>query len=367
MKRAFVGKDEVIELLGVSLVARENLFILGPPGTAKSAIVQDMARRIEGQSFDYLLTRFTEPNELFGPFDIRELRNGNLVTNTEGMLPKATFVFLDELLNANSAILNSLLMVLNERVFRRGREFRKLPTMLVVGASNNLPEEEALRALFDRFLLRVNCDNVPSESLEQVLHAGWALESRDPAKPALSVEEVTQLQNQINDVTFGKVTHSLVELVGLIRKAGIYLSDRRVVKLQRMIAASALMCDRTEADQSDLWVMRYIWDTIEQQEILTAIVNRFLESDSTESSTAATRHLLSKTVHKPDPENLARDLETLESLINSDAERKDAAVYRDRLAILGNQIEWVGNDQQRDQLKQSVTSLLEKLDDQSSE
>ncbi|MCA9220956.1 MAG: AAA family ATPase, partial [Planctomycetales bacterium] len=109
MKSAFVGKDEIIDLLGVSLVAGENLFILGPPGTAKSALVQDLARRVDGPMFDYLLTRFTEPNELFGPFDIRRLREGDLVTNTEGMLPEAAFVFLDELLNANSAILNSLL------------------------------------------------------------------------------------------------------------------------------------------------------------------------------------------------------------------------------------------------------------------
>src|SRR5208337_1508842 len=122
MKSAFIAKDEIIDLLGVCLVAAENLFILGPPGTAKSALVQDLARRLDGRVFDYLLTRFTEPNELFGPFDIRKLREGDLVTNTEGMLPEASLVFLDELLNANSAILNSLLMVLNERVFRRGRE-----------------------------------------------------------------------------------------------------------------------------------------------------------------------------------------------------------------------------------------------------
>ncbi|HVW01584.1 MAG TPA: AAA family ATPase, partial [Planctomycetaceae bacterium] len=176
MKSAFVGKDEVIDLLGVCLAARENLFILGPPGTAKSALVQDLARRLEGRVFDYLLTRFTEPNELFGPFDIRKLREGELVTNTEGMLPEASFVFLDELLNANSAILNSLLLVLNERVFRRGRETRSLPTLMVVGASNHLPEDEALGALFDRFLLRVHCDNVPQERLADVLTAGWKLD-----------------------------------------------------------------------------------------------------------------------------------------------------------------------------------------------
>ena len=122
MKKTFVGKDEIIDLMGVSLVAGENLFHLGPPGTAKSALVFELGRRLEGRIFEYLLTRFTEPNELFGPFDIRKLREGELVTNTEGMLPEASLVFLDELLNANSAILNSLLMVLNERVFRRGHQ-----------------------------------------------------------------------------------------------------------------------------------------------------------------------------------------------------------------------------------------------------
>src|SRR5262249_14307690 len=158
MKESFVGKDEIIDLLGICLVAGENLFLLGPPGTAKSAVVQELARRLDGRVFDYLLTRFTEPNELFGPFDIRRLREVELVTNTEGMLPEAAVVFLDELFNANSAILNSLLTVLNERVFRRGRETRRLPTLMVVGASNRLPEDEALGALFDRFLVRVRCD-----------------------------------------------------------------------------------------------------------------------------------------------------------------------------------------------------------------
>ncbi len=120
LKHTFVGKDEIIDVMGLCLAAGENLFLLGPPGTAKTALVHEMGQRLHGHFFEYLLTRFTEPNEIFGPFDIRRLREGDLVTNTEGMLPEASLVFLDELLNANSAILNSLLTLLNERVLRRG-------------------------------------------------------------------------------------------------------------------------------------------------------------------------------------------------------------------------------------------------------
>ena len=179
IKQSFVGKDEIIDLLGLCLVGGENLFLLGPPGTAKSALVHALAARMEGRSFDYLLTRFTEPNELFGPFDLRRLREGELVTNTEGMLPEASLVFLDELLNANSAILNSLLLALNERLFRRGKESRRMKALMFVGASNHLPEDDALKALFDRFLLRVRADNVPPEQLLAVLDAGWKLQRTD--------------------------------------------------------------------------------------------------------------------------------------------------------------------------------------------
>src|SRR6476660_2285030 len=178
LKDQFVGKDDIIDLMGICLAGRENLFLLGPPGTAKSAMIRELSKLINGKTFEYLLTRFTEPNELFGPFDIRKLREGDLVTNTEGMLPEAALVFLAELINANSAILNRLLMVLNERVFRRGRETRRLPLLMVIGASNRLPEDEALAALFDRFLLRVRCDNVPTEQLQNGLVAGWEFESR---------------------------------------------------------------------------------------------------------------------------------------------------------------------------------------------
>lgn len=361
MKRAFVGKDEVIDLLGVSLVARENLFILGPPGTAKSALVQDLARRIEGQVFDYLLTRFTEPNEIFGPFDIRRLREGDLVTNTEGMLPEATFVFLDELLNANSAILNSLLLVLNERVFRRGRETRSLPTLMVVGASNRLPEDDALEALFDRFLLRVRCDNVNPEELSNVLAASWQLDFGPEGDGAtVSVEGVRALHGLLRHMDVAAVRPDYVKLIQRLRHAGISVSDRRAAKLQRLMGASALLCGRLAVNRTDMWVLRYIWDTEEQQDVLATIVKDALEKADEEETAAS--HPRSRGSDVPDPEHLARDLERLASRFESEElPASERACLRDQLGLLASRCQWVEDAQQRTHLESLANSLLERI------
>jgi MoxR-like ATPase len=357
LKQAFIEKDEVIDLLGVCLVGGENLFILGPPGTAKSAVVQELARRIDGRIFDYLLTRFTEPNELFGPFDIRRLREGELVTNTEGMLPEAALVFLDELLNANSAILNSLLMVLNERVFRRGRETRQLPLLMVVGASNRLPEDDALNALFDRFLLRVRCENVADTRLADVLEAGMNLE-RDGISPgpSLSVDDLRSLQKQVATIDVATIRPEYVRVVHQLRKAGIAVSDRRAVKLQRLIAASALICGRGRANPSDLWVLRYIWDTEEQREVVAAIVQPVV--DSVDDSAHAGMHPRASAGGRPDAEELARDLERIERQWQSaDPDDGCRAALRDQLGLLASRSQWLADAEQRTFLERRIGGL----------
>ncbi|MDA7951152.1 MAG: AAA family ATPase [Pirellulaceae bacterium] len=361
MKGIFVGKDEIIDLLGVCLVARENLFLHGPPGTAKSALVQDLAKRIEGNVFDYLLTRFTEPNEVFGPFDIRKLRDGELKTNTEGMLPEATFVFLDELLNANSAILNSLLLVLNERVFRRGRETQLLPTLMVVGASNSLPDDDALGALFDRFLLRVTCGYVPHEELSNVLDAGWKLEQTSvKERKTVSLTEVKDLHNLVKHVDFSEVRSHYVELIRRLRHAGISVSDRRAVKLQRVLAASALLCGRLKANRTDFWVLRYIWDTEEQKDILNTIIADVIEKSTDEEKEES--HTRSQNNEAPNPEHLSQDLDQLETkLKDSDLNERDLAYLQDQLGILSSRSQWVVEDQQREFLDNKIRGLWDLL------
>src|SRR5262245_23501618 len=212
LKQCFVGRDEVIDLIALAVVAGEHLFLYGPPGTAKSALIRHFALSVRGRYFEYMLTRFSEPNEIFGPIDIVRLREGTVATVTTGMLPEAEFVFLDELFNANSAILNNLLTVLNERVYRRGAETHRLPMLSLFSASNHLPEDEALQALFDRFLLRCHVESLKREAMPRLLTAGWALEQFTPAGSGVSAEELMELRARIYSVDLSGVTEAYMDV-----------------------------------------------------------------------------------------------------------------------------------------------------------
>src|SRR5207302_7711241 len=179
--------------------------LYGPPGTAKSALIRHFASALRGRYFEYMLTRFSEPNEIFGPIDIARLREGVVAVVTSGMLPEAEFVFLDELFNANSAILNNLLTVLNERVYRRGAETHPLPLLSLFSASNHLPEDDALRALFDRFLLRCHVENLKREAMPELLAAGWALEKSLPNESRLSAKDLADLSARVHQVDLSGV------------------------------------------------------------------------------------------------------------------------------------------------------------------
>jgi MoxR-like ATPase len=358
LKRRFVGRDEVIDLIALAVVAGEHLFLYGPPGTAKSALIRQFASAVRGEYFEYMLTRFSEPNEIFGPIDLVRLREGTVATVTAGMLPEAEFVFLDELFNANSAILNNLLTVLNERVYRRGAETHRLPMLSLFSASNHLPEDEALRALFDRFLLRCHVDNLKREAMPQLLAAGWALERLAPTEASVSADDLRALARRVYEVDLSGVTELYAEVVFKVRDLGVAFSDRRSIKVLKLLAASAVLCGRDRAAPSDLWVLRYVWDSEEQIAPLAALVNGILGQHRDE----AAAHPLAAVPGQVDGEDLARQLDGVERELQTDhLSLASLARLRERVADLADRAAWVGCDRSRQHLLERTGKLLERL------
>ena len=288
LEQQFLGKEEIIRLLFVAALAGEHLVMVGPPGTAKSALLRAFSEVIDARYFDYLLTRFTEPNEIFGPVDIQAFRQGTYRRRIEHMLPEAEVVFLDEIFKANSAILNSLLTILNARRYTHGTTTVNVPLISLFAASNEVPGDEALSALFDRFLLRVRCDYLDSYHFRGLLQKGIDIETKQmsegtgknkAARTVTSARELLGLQQHFGDfMHFSEdFLATFKGLVFQIRSEGIGLSDRRVVKLLKMFAASAIFDGRSEATDADFFVLRHVWNTPEQEELLQEIVGPVLD------------------------------------------------------------------------------------------
>ena len=286
LEETFLGKSESIRLMMIAVIAGEHMVLVGPPGTAKSALIRLFSKLVNARYFEYLLTRFTEPNELFGPIDIQKFREGEYHRRMEGMLPQAEIAFLDEVFKANSAILNSLLGLLNDRIYTVGGQRYRVPLVSAFGASNEVPNDEDLMAVFDRFLLRVHSENLDSYHFHDLLLRGIAHESSkidgsyDQIQPILSGEDLHRTQRRFAPrMTFSEEILSAYKgLVFQIRSEGISLSDRRAIKMLKLFAASAFLDGRATVDPSDFFVLRHTWNNLDQAEILDGIVGPVLEA-----------------------------------------------------------------------------------------
>jgi MoxR-like ATPase len=297
----YLDKSELVRMLLVTLVAGEHMLIVGPPGTAKSALVRHLARLIDARYFEYLLTRFSEPNEIFGPIDIKAFREGSYVRRVEAMLPDADIVFLDEIFKSNSAILNSLLSILNERRFFTGSASIQVPLSSLYGATNEIPNDDALGAVFDRFLVRTLSDNLDSFHFHGLIERGLRGEIEglanggnvgnvsagpggggtvdDGVRPLVSLAEIRLLKGRLaRHLQFPEDFLARYKgLVFQIRSEGVTLSDRRVVKLLKLFAASALVDGRPTVDDGDFFVLRHVWNSVDQIPIVDDIVGPVLE------------------------------------------------------------------------------------------
>lgn len=276
--RGLVEREALAEMIALSAVAGEHVLVIGPPGTAKSEAVRRIARAVDANIFEYLLGRFTEPSEIFGPIDLRRLKEGKVETETSGMLPEADFAFLDEVFKGSTAILNTLLGILNERVFRRGHSVVKCPLRVCVGASNALPEDESLAAFSDRFLVRVFVDPVPDPRLEELLEAGWNLDHQEngAAFHRATLADLDALTAAARHADLSRVRPHLAHAIRLLRGAGIVLSDRRAVRVQGLVAAAAALAGRARATDADLWPLVLAVPTREQQSLARECLNEVL-------------------------------------------------------------------------------------------
>jgi MoxR-like ATPase len=270
------------------------MLIVGPPGTAKSALVRQLARLVDARYFEYLLTRFSEPNEIFGPVDIKAFREGAFVRRVEAMLPDSEIVFLDEIFKSNSAILNSLLSILNERRFFTGSATIRVPLCSLFGATNEVPNDDALGAIFDRFIVRTLSENLDSFHFHGLVDRGVRAEAaaltaaatasvpaavEDDVRPVVTLSEIRRLQQRLPQfMSFPEEFIARYKgLVFQLRSEGVSISDRRVVKLLKLFAASALIDGRPAAHDGDFFVLRHVWNSTDQIPILEDIVGPVLE------------------------------------------------------------------------------------------
>ncbi|MBT9132465.1 MAG: ATPase RavA [Syntrophomonadaceae bacterium] len=258
----YFERKEVVRGLLTGLLARQHVLLLGPPGTAKSELAENLCRRTGGGYFRWLLSRTSAPEELLGPVSLKALENDSYTRVTTGKLPEARVAFLDEIFKANSAILNSLLGILNERLFFNNGTPTQVPLQSVVGASNELPEDrEELGALWDRFLLRYVVGYLRDpRSFESMLQATTSVTTTFITEAELAQ---AQAEARLIDVT------RIVALIPFLRQKmlekGVSVSDRRWKQSISLIQAHAWLSGQQQAQDDDLAILSHVlWQEPEQ-------------------------------------------------------------------------------------------------------
>lgn len=285
LEARFVGRGEAVQLLALATVCSEHLLLLGPPGTAKTEMITRFTKMVDARGFHYLLNRFSEPAELFGPPDMNAFQQGRWQIQSDGMLPDAEIAFLDEVFQGSSAILNALLALAAERVFHNGAERRDCPLWTLIGASNLLPEDPSLEAFADRFVLRLVVAPVEEPQFEELLQRGWQLERERAHQaellPMLHKEDLRALQEQVAAVALDNLLPHYAELMRELRAEGLTLSDRRMVRGLKLVAGAALLAGRDRAEPADLWPIRHLWTRPEQAGVMASAVERHLGAETT--------------------------------------------------------------------------------------
>ena len=286
LNHGLVEREAVIKAALLAVLAGENILLIGPPGTGKSLIARRIAESLggaqQGSYFEYLLTKFSTPEEIFGPLSISALKQDVFRRNTAGYLPSVRMGFLDEIFKASSSILNALLTILNERKFHNGALVEDVPLQALIAASNELPTgQDELAALYDRFLVRGFVDYVSAEGLREML----ADMGNQPKSTKITPKEIENLKTQALEVSVpDAIRQALVEIWQAHKKAfkedpREQISDRRLMKCLHLLHFSAATNDRIEVDLSDLRLLgNCLWNHPDNIQKINNLIGNVLSS-----------------------------------------------------------------------------------------
>ncbi|SAY52049.1 AAA family ATPase [Neisseria weaveri] len=281
-------RDQIMALSLLGAIAGHNTFLFGPPGTAKSLISRRLASAFENPHyFEYLMNRFSSPEEVFGPVSIKALKEDRYIRQIQGYLPTADFAFLDEIWKASPAILNNLLTIINEHIFKNGDEQIEVPLKALIAASNEIPpENQGLEALYDRFILRLLVPPIEQEeNFHQLLNSKSSNDKpKIDSNLRINYQELAKWRDQLHEVKLNEDTLLIIksirkELAARFDELGVYVSDRRWQRAATLLKAAAFCNGRRETNHSDVTLLKYcLWTTPDNREAVEKIVMNSVKS-----------------------------------------------------------------------------------------
>ncbi len=301
LKEFFLKRDEILKLMVTATAAQEPMLFIGRPGTAKSLLVSVFCQGMsipQNEYFEYMLTKFTEPSEIMGPVDIQELKRGRYLRKVKGHLPEAKIAFLDEIFKANSAILNMLLTVVNERKYYQEGTPIPVPLTVLFAASNEIPDFGEFDALKDRFILKVETLPVRNSCFHELIRFGTKFETRafnqeKPWKSDCTLDDFVIVHDYIltdvlpkiienpDETLLGdeKITKAFKTLISVLaEELKVEITDRKLIKLYKLIVTQAFIFNGGRVTKEDLKILRYCGNNFSDVQKIKVYIEERLQS-----------------------------------------------------------------------------------------